>query len=85
MTATHTRIKRAHYRAHHRGTKEMDLVLGNFADTELGGLDDAALATFEELLALPDPDIDRWVKGEEAPPALAPLIGLIRRHHRLES
>lgn len=85
MTVTETRIKRAHYRAHHRGTKEMDLVLGNFADTELGGLDDAALTAFEELLALPDPDIDRWVNGEAAPQALTPLIGLIRRHHRLES
>lgn len=85
MTAIETRMKRALYRAHHRGTKEMDLVLGNFADAELVRLDDAGLVAFEELLALPDPEIDRWIKGEQAPLALSPMIGLIRRHHRLES
>lgn len=85
MTAIETRIKRALYRAHHRGTKEMDLVLGRFADAELGRFDSAGITAFEELLTLPDPEIDRWIKGEQAPPALAPMIGLIRRHHRLES
>lgn len=85
MTANEIRMKRALYRAHHRGTKEMDLVLGGFADTGLGSVDDAGLAAFEELLALPDPDIDRLVKGAEAPPGLASIIARIRRHHRLES
>ena len=85
MTSIETRLKRALYRAHHRGTKEMDLVLGHFADAELGRLSDADVLAFEVLLALPDPEIDRWIKGEQAPPALAPMIGLIRRHHRLES
>ncbi len=85
MTAIETRIKRALYRAHHRGTKELDLILGRFAEEELGRLDDADLMAFEQLLALPDPEIDRWIKGEEAPLALSPMIGLIRRHHRLES
>lgn len=85
MTAIETRIKRALYRAHHRGTKELDLILGRFAEAELGRLDDADLVVFEQLLGLPDPEIDRWIKGEQAPPALAPMIGLIRRHHRLES
>lgn len=85
MTAIETRIKRALYRAHHRGTKEMDLVLGRFAEAELGGLGDADLAVFEELLALPDPEIDRWIKGEQAPSGVAPMIGRIRRHHCLES
>ena len=78
-------MKRALYRAHHRGTKEMDLVLGSFADAELVGFDEAGLLAFEQLLALPDPDIDRWIKGEQAPLALSPMIGLIRRHHCLES
>ena len=85
MTAIETRIKRALYRAHHRGTKELDLILGRFAEEELGRLDDAELMAFEQLLALPDPEIDRWIKGEEAPLALSPMIGLIRRYHRLES
>jgi antitoxin CptB len=85
MTVSETLMKRALYRAHHRGTKEMDLVLGRFADAELGRLDAAGLAAFEALLALPDPDIDRWIKGEQAPPGVAPMIALIRRHHRLES
>jgi len=85
MTAIEIRIKRALYRAHHRGTKEMDLVLGGFANAELRRLGDADLAAFEDLLELPDPDIDRWIKGENVPPALAPMIAVIRRHHRLES
>ena len=85
MTAIETRIKRALYRAHHRGTKELDLILGRFAEAELGRLDDAGLVAFEQLLGLPDPEIDRWIRGEQAPPALSPMIGLIRRHHRLES
>jgi antitoxin CptB len=85
MTDKDSRIKRAFYRAHHRGTKEMDFILGRFADTELAGLEEPQLAAFEELLALPDPQIDRWIKGDDAPPGVAPMIALIRRHHRIES
>ncbi|NJM35378.1 MAG: succinate dehydrogenase assembly factor 2 [Rhodomicrobium sp.] len=84
MTITDSRIKRALYRAHHRGTKELDLILGRFADAELAALDANELTDFEHLLALPDPDIDRWVKGAEPPPGVAPLIARIRRFHRLE-
>jgi antitoxin CptB len=43
------------------------------------------LDAFEELLALPDPQIDRWIKGETPPPGVLPLISRIRRFHRLES
>ena len=80
-----SRIKRALYRANHRGTKEMDLILGRFADAELPGFDGPALDAFEALLALPDPQIDRWVKGEPPPPGVAPMIARIRCYHRLES
>jgi antitoxin CptB len=85
MTANETRMKRALYRAHHRGTKEMDLVLGGFADACLAPLDEAGLGAFEELLALPEPEIDRLIKGAKARPGLASIIARIRRHHRLES
>ena len=85
MTGTESRIKRALYRAQHRGTKELDFILGRFADAELAGFDAAELTAFEELLALPDPQIDRWIKGDAAPPGVQPMIARIRRYHRLES
>lgn len=85
MTGTDSRIKRALYRAHHRGTKELDIILGRFADAELAGFEAAELLAFEELLALPDPQIDGWIKGAEPPPGVAPMIARIRRHHCLES
>ncbi len=51
------RRRRALYRAQHRGTKEMDHLLGRFAEARLAEMDDAALGLFETLLALPDPDL----------------------------
>jgi antitoxin CptB len=85
MTGIESRIKRALYRANHRGTKEMDLILGRFAADALPASDGPTLDAFEELLALPDPEIDRWIKGEEPPRGVASLIARIRRYHRLES
>ncbi|HEY7687469.1 MAG TPA: succinate dehydrogenase assembly factor 2, partial [Dongiaceae bacterium] len=49
MTGMDSRIKRALYRANHRGTKEMDLILGRFAEAEHGGWDGPTLDAFEEL------------------------------------
>lgn len=80
MADDNSRRKRALYRAHHRGTKEMDIVLGGFADAEIALLSDSDMDSFEVLLALPDPDIDRMVKGMEPPPTLADLMTRIRRH-----
>ena len=84
MADSDSRRKRALYRAHHRGTKEMDIILGTFADAELSRLSDDEIAAFEVLLALPDPEIDRMVKGAEPPPDLAILFTRTRRHHGLE-
>jgi antitoxin CptB len=85
MADSESRRKRAIYRAHHRGTKEMDLILGGFADAELSRLSDDELAAFELLLALPDPEIDRVMMKGVAPPAeLALLFARIRRHHGLQ-
>ena len=51
------RRKRLLYRCWHRGTREMDLILGGFADAHIGELSDAAVADLEGLLELPDPDL----------------------------
>jgi antitoxin CptB len=84
MTDMDSRIKRALYRANHRGTKEMDIILGRFAEAELPAGGVATLGEFEELLALPDPQIESWIKGEAPPPGVASIIAQIRRYHRLE-
>lgn len=62
------RRRRAHYRAGHRGTKEMDWLLGRFAEAELSRMDGAELDAFEEFIALPDPDIQRWLLTQDAAP-----------------
>ncbi len=63
------RRKRLRFRAWHRGTKEMDLLMGPFADDRIAGLDDGQLAEFEDLLAEPEPDVYAWIVGNAAPPA----------------
>lgn len=85
MTSIDNRIKRAKFRANHRGTKEMDLALGRYAEAEADEMSEEQLAALEELLLLPDPEIEAWIKGGVAPPGLAGLILEIRRFHRLES
>ena len=85
MSSIESRIKRAKFRANHRGTKEMDFVLGRYADAEADGMNEERLGVFEKLLSLPDPEIDGWIKGAGSPPALVKIISDIRRFHRLES
>ena len=54
------RRRRAAYRACHRGTKEMDLILGRFAQARLSRMTLRELDDFERLLALPDPLLTQW-------------------------
>ena len=57
------------FRAWHRGTREMDLLMGRFADSALAGLSDAELDEFERLIDVPDGDLLSWIMGEaETPP-----------------
>lgn len=55
------RLKRLRMRSWRRGTKEMDLVLGPFADAELAALDPDALDAYEALLAENDQDLYLWI------------------------
>ena len=62
------RLKRLRMRAWRRGMKEMDLILGRFADTHLDQMDDAALTRFDALLGEYDQDLYRCVTGNAEPP-----------------
>lgn len=61
--------KRLIYRSWHRGTKEMDLLLGSFADQHVPGFDEDQLTQYEALLSINDPDLYNWITGKENPPA----------------
>jgi len=85
MTDLELRRRRAAYRAAHRGTKEMDWLLGRYGEARLPHMDEAELAAFEQLLALPDPDLQDWITSGEARSEndLSPLVDLIRAFHGL--
>ena len=51
------RRKRLLFRCWHRGTREMDMILGRFADATIADLSDADVADLERLSDLPDPDL----------------------------
>jgi antitoxin CptB len=63
------RRRKVLWRAWHRGTKEMDLVMGRFADAEIHAMSDRDLADFEALIEVPDRDLFAWVTGKEETPA----------------
>jgi len=62
------RRKKLRWRSWHRGTREMDLLVGGFADSHLAQMNDEQLDRFEQLLHTPDPDLYRWLVGRERPP-----------------
>lgn len=62
------RRRRLQFRCWHRGTQELDLVLGSVAETFLEHLDGAQLECFEALLDCPDVDLFDWIFFRIAPP-----------------
>ncbi|HEX2552867.1 MAG TPA: succinate dehydrogenase assembly factor 2 [Microvirga sp.] len=63
-----SRRKRILFRAWHRGIREMDLIMGRFADAEIGTLTGPELDEFERLIEVPDRDLFRWITGEDPTP-----------------
>ena len=57
------RLKRLHFRAHHRGVKEADLLIGGFFDARGHEWNDDEIALFEDLLEEQDVDIMAWAMG----------------------
>jgi antitoxin CptB len=61
-------LKRLHWRAHHRGTKEADLMIGGFFDAHHESWDAESRALFESMLDEQDVDIMAWAVGTADPP-----------------
>ncbi len=64
-----TRRRRILFRSRHRGMREMDLILGRFADAELAGLSETEVDAFEALLDPQDQMVFSWICGTEPVPA----------------
>ena len=62
------RLKRLNMRSWRRGTKEMDMILGPFSDTELLGLSDAQIDIYDEMQSENDHDLYQWVTGQVPTP-----------------
>ncbi len=73
------RLKRMTMRSWRRGIKEMDLILGPYAEAHVAGFDAAALDHFDALLEEADQDIFPWITTAVPVPArYADLIEHIR-------
>ena len=69
------RLKRMAMRSWRRGTKEMDLILGPYADAMLAGMTADELDLFDRLLLENDQDLMAWIMGTAPPPDwIAPLL-----------
>lgn len=64
-----TRLKRLRLRSWRRGIKEMDLILGEFADTEMKFLTKEQLDQHEMMMAEHDHDLYQWISGQSEVPA----------------
>lgn len=69
------RLKRMAMRSWRRGMKEMDLILGPYADAHLAEMSEDRLIVFDKLLEENDQDLLPWVLGQHPAPAyLSDLI-----------
>ena len=72
------RLKRMRMRSWRRGTKEMDLILGPYADEMLPKMSESALVLYDALLEENDQDLYPWVSGAQpCPPQYLELLSKI--------
>ena len=74
------RRKKLRFRAWHRGFRELDLILGPFADTHLARFSDKELDQFSALLDAPDWDTYAWITGQSDIPGemQGPVVQALR-------
>ena len=74
-------LKRLAWRAHHRGTKEADMLVGGFFDAHHEQWGWHERAQFEAMLEEQDVDIMAWAHGTAEPPErfAGPMIAALRQ------
>ncbi len=79
------RRRRLLFRAWRRGVREMDLIVGRFADAHIDRFDTTELDDFERLIEVPNAELYAWIVGDETAPSphdTPVLRQLIAFHHR---
>ena len=73
--------KRLHWRAHHRGTREADMLVGGFFDAHQASWDERERAMFADMLNEQDVDIMAWAHGTAEPPERfdGPMIEALKK------
>ncbi len=81
------RRRKVLFRAWHRGMREMDLIMGRFADAEIAAMAEGDLDEFERLIEVPDRDLLGWITGEKETPEnyATPLLARLKAFHRHDS
>ena len=82
-TKIDARYKRLLFRSWHRGTRELDLLLGSFAERHLTSFSARQLDTCENILEHSDPDIYRWLtEAEPIPKTLESDVFKLLKHFK---
>jgi antitoxin CptB len=78
------RRRRLLYRSWHRGMREMDLIMGQFADAVIAELSLPEVDALERLSDVPDHDLYAWITGERPVPTdfQTPLFRRLCEYHR---
>lgn len=81
------RRRRALWRATHRGTKELDILIGAYASAHLGAMDAAELTEFEAFLTEQETELQALLLAPTAAHDMpfAGIVNAIRAFHGMPS
>lgn len=71
--------KKLIFRSGHRGTKEMDLIMGSFAQANVPDFSESEVEEYDLILQLSDPDLYNWLTGKEEAPANVAAMSVFQK------